>query len=239
MSATESAQNRKGTPQRRWRKSLEHFREIVPAAEKKREPVPCADYLSTIWGCPLRGQGRPVVSRAVQIAPASCAPWAAMSSRSRTPSAVGKSSPDPREIVELFLAGTFQPSMLALPHGTTNAWHGGLRQFASQPLELGVTTLRHQHRRGLGGLPLLPPGAAGKPSPNRGPGIDGSPTWASRDPASTWTSSSRGPAALGCEELVGHKLSGPAGLQAAAGTGASPERRGLSARRRSDGAGIS
>jgi len=147
MSATES-HNRKNT-NKTVAESLEHFREIVPAAKKQGLFV--RGYLSTIWGCPY--EGKVDLSRAVQIARELRAMGCDELSLGDT---IGVGNPrQTREIVELFLRD-FPPSMLALHMHDT---HGTALANCLAAMELGVTTF-DTSIGGMGGCPYAP-GAAG------------------------------------------------------------------------------
>jgi hydroxymethylglutaryl-CoA lyase len=147
MSATES-HNRKNT-NKTVAESLEHFREIVPAAKKRGLFV--RGYLSTIWGCPY--EGKVDLSRAVQIARELRAMGCDELSLGDT---IGVGNPrQTREIVELFLRD-FPPSVLALHMHDT---HGTALANCLAAMELGVATF-DTSIGGMGGCPYAP-GAAG------------------------------------------------------------------------------
>ena len=144
MSATES-HNQKNT-NKSVAESLQHFREIVPAARKAGLTVRA--YLSTVWGCPYEGAVDP--GRALQIAvQLGCGELSLGDT-------IGVGNPlQTRRILELFLR-EFPPRYLALHLHDT---HGTALANCLVGLEMGVTTY-DTSIGGTGGCPYAP-GAAG------------------------------------------------------------------------------
>jgi hydroxymethylglutaryl-CoA lyase len=147
MSATES-HNRKNT-NKSVAQSLQHFREIVPAAREAGLTVRA--YLSTVWGCPYEGQVDP--QRALEIARQLREMGCAEISLGDT---VGVGNPlQTRRILELFLKD-FPPDRIALHLHDTN---GTALANCLVGLELGITIF-DTSIGGTGGCPYAP-GAAG------------------------------------------------------------------------------
>ena len=130
--------------------SLEHFGQIVPAA--KAQGLFVRAYLSTVWGCPYEGQVDP--RRPLEI-----------SRKLRTigcdeislGDTLGIGNPlQTRQILELFLAGGFEASRIALHLHDTN---GTALANCLVGLELGITTF-DTSIGGMGGCPYAP-GASG------------------------------------------------------------------------------
>jgi len=147
MSATES-HNQKNT-NKSVAESLQHFREIVPAARKAGLTVRA--YLSTVWGCPYEGAVDP--QRALRIARQLRDMGCGELSLGDT---IGVGSPkQTREIVQLFLR-EFPPQMLALHMHDT---HGTALANCLVGMEMGISIF-DTSIGGMGGCPYAP-GAAG------------------------------------------------------------------------------
>jgi len=147
MSATES-HNQKNT-NKSVAESLQHFREIVPAARKAGLTVRA--YLSTVWGCPYEGAVDPgrALQIAVQLRDLGCGELSLGDT-------IGVGNPlQTRRILELFLR-EFPPRYLALHLHDT---HGTALANCLVGLEMGVTTY-DTSIGGTGGCPYAP-GAAG------------------------------------------------------------------------------
>ena len=131
-------------------KSLELFREIVPAARQAGALVRA--YLSTVWGCPYEGAVDP--RRAVAIAEQLREMGSAEISLGDT---IGVGNPlQTRRILELFLAAGFTGQDLALHLHDTN---GTALANSLVGLEMGIRTF-DTSIGGMGGCPYAP-GAAG------------------------------------------------------------------------------
>ena len=129
--------------------SLDHFREIVPAA--KEQGLFVRAYLSTVWGCPYEGRVAP--ARAMEI----CRELRAIGcDEISLGDTIGIGNPrQTREIVQLFLRD-FPPSMLALHMHDT---HGTALANCLAAMDLGIATF-DTSIGGMGGCPYAP-GAAG------------------------------------------------------------------------------
>jgi hydroxymethylglutaryl-CoA lyase len=147
MSATEG-HNQKNT-NKSVAESLQHFREIVPAARKAGVSVRA--YLSTVWGCPYEGKVDP--RRALEIARQLRDMGCDELSLGDT---IGVGNPlQTRRILELFLE-EFRPEQLALHLHDT---HGTALANCLVGLEMGISTY-DTSIGGTGGCPYAP-GAAG------------------------------------------------------------------------------
>jgi hydroxymethylglutaryl-CoA lyase len=148
MSSSE-AHNKKNT-NKSIAESLEHFREIVPAAAKQGLFVRA--YLSTVWGCPYEGRTDP--RRALEISLQLREMGAKEISLSDT---IGVGNPlQTRQILELFFANGFAKEQIALHLHDT---HGTALANCLVGLEMGVSTF-DTSIGGMGGCPYAP-GAAG------------------------------------------------------------------------------
>ena len=148
MSSSET-HNQKNT-NKSIKSSLEHFREIVPAAREAGASVRA--YLSTVWGCPYEGSVDP--RQAVAIAGALREMGCGEISLGDT---IGVGNPlQTRKILELFFAAGFGGDDLALHLHDTN---GTALANSLVGLEMGLRIF-DTSIGGMGGCPYAP-GAAG------------------------------------------------------------------------------
>ena len=148
MSSSET-HNRKNT-NKSISDSLQLFGNIAPFAKKQGLFVRA--YLSTVWGCPYEGRVDP--RRALEISQQLKAFGCDEISLSDT---IGVGNPkQTREILELFFAGGFAPSMLALHLHDT---HGTALANCMVGMDMGITVF-DTSIGGMGGCPYAP-GAAG------------------------------------------------------------------------------
>ena len=205
MSATES-HNQKNT-NKSVAGSLQHFREIVPAALKAGLAVRA--YLSTVWGCPYEGKVDP--QRALQIARQLRDLGCSELSLGDT---IGVGNPlQTRRILELFLK-ELPPAFLALHLHDT---YGTALANCLVGLEMGIATY-DTSIGGTGGCPYAP-GAAGNLATE-----DLASMCADMEIATGIDLEKLLAAGELAQELIGHKLTGRR-LQAALGRRAPGEAR--------------